>query len=825
MSRFALVFAFLLCCTPQLYAQLVPMAANTAAERDAAINSLVGEGITIDPAISVDCGSNTFGIYQFNGSLLGFEEGIMLTTGDVNNAPGPNNNGGLGSPSDGGPNGFAELEDLSDVPLQDFCVVTFTLTPAGDEMSFDYVWASEEYPEYVCTQFNDIFAFFISGPNPAGGNYVNENIAVLEMTNEPVSIGTINNGQDGVGNGCPDGSGCPCNPIYYVNNPDTDSDIQYDGFTKVLTAKAATIPCEAYELTLAIADGSDTAFDSAIFLGANSLNSPAIGLETVSEHQIDGNQVGLEGCIDASIIVDYEFDTSTDVNLFYELTYLGEPNVATPGEDYEVVIGGNNVTGNTGSILFQPGAQTQTVEFVITNDNVPEGTELIIFEIVGSDFCSEIQGVADTLFVYEEINAQAQFDFLDACPGDPIPLSIIPLISTAPVSYEWSPAALISTDPNLSAATGNPTESTVFECEVTLSDCTEVVTVTVEFGDPPPYSDEVYPICDTATGGVLLDQFAPNPSFIFTWIPATNLDDASIAQPTYTGSGAATYEVLIGTADPAFCNSSVMVDIQPLTAGSFDAGDDASACISINEQIGPPSATGFSYEWSPIDGLSDPNIAQPTVSLTNTSGMDEFYDYTLTITDPSGCSASDDVQVAVLSNLDITGETEVFAFVNESATIEVLGGSPTAVYTWTPNQFLASATGATNTVTIDDSSVGSITYNVDVIDEDGCTGSHEVTVTVSTRATVALPSAFSPNGDNTNDILLLQTSQVDEILDWRIFNRWGNIVFESDGDLNNGWDGSYNGKPQDIGVYSYVVTYRGFASDVGTIKGQVTLLK
>ncbi len=821
----SLLFVLLISCTFQLSAQLTVAPTDTPATREDAVNSLVGEGIEIDN-ISVNCGTGTFGIYQFNGTLLGFEEGIILATGDITNALGPNDDGGAGSNSDGGPITFGPLDNIADVALNDYCVIEFTLTPAGDEISFDYVWASEEYNEFVCTMFNDIFAFFISGPNPAGGMYNNENIAILDTTGEPVSIGTINNG-DATG-GCDDGSGCPCNSIFYVDNTVVPlaPEMQYDGFTKVLTAKAATIPCEPYTLTLAIADGSDEFWDSAIFLGANSLESPAIALETDSDHVIGDNLVGLEGCVDGRIIVTYEFDTTVDVNLFFEMEGLGDPNVATPADDYLVTINGTDITGATGSILFEPGDTEQTLVFEVLEDGIPEGTEMIIFSIVGSDFCSSITNVRDTLFIYEEINAQVFFDSFDACADDlplNIPLQVIPLLSSGTVSYEWSPAAIVD-DPNLSSTIGSPTGPTVFECAVSLNGCTEIVTVTVEFGSDPPYSDEVYTICDDASGGFLLDRFAADPDFLFTWMPATGLDNPNSAQPTYTGNGSATYDVLIGSANPAFCGNTVSVEIQSLSAGSFSAGDDVIRCLVVNEQIGPPSSPDFTYSWDPATGLDDPNIAQPTLTLENTSSSTEFFTYELTVTDASGCSASDNIEVSILTDLEITGPDEVFVFVNEPQVIELAGGGPNAVYTWTPTQFLSSNTGATNTVTVA-SGIPSITYNIDVLDDLGCTGSFELTVITSTRATAALPTAFSPNGDSANDVLLLETNQVDEILDWRIFNRWGNVVYENSGDINEGWDGNFNGNPQDIGVYTYIVTFRGVGSDVATIRGQVTLLK
>ncbi|MDP0953449.1 choice-of-anchor L domain-containing protein, partial [Klebsiella pneumoniae] len=76
----------------------------------------------------------------------------------------------------------------------DAAVLQFDFIPLGDTLKFDYVFASEEYNVYVGGGVNDVFAFLLSGPNPAGGNYVDANLALLPGTTTPVSINTVNNG-------------------------------------------------------------------------------------------------------------------------------------------------------------------------------------------------------------------------------------------------------------------------------------------------------------------------------------------------------------------------------------------------------------------------------------------------------------------------------------------------------------------------------------------------------------------------------------------------------------------------------------------------------
>ena len=125
------------------------------------------------------------------------------------------------------------------------------IVATGSQLEFSYVFASEEYPEYVNTGFNDVFAFFISGPGISGI----QNIAMAPNSTEPVSINTINDQQ---------------NAQYYVDNAN-GMDIQFDGYTTELIATANVVPDESYHVKIAIADVSDAVFDSGIFLGIESL--------------------------------------------------------------------------------------------------------------------------------------------------------------------------------------------------------------------------------------------------------------------------------------------------------------------------------------------------------------------------------------------------------------------------------------------------------------------------------------------------------------------------------------------------------------------------
>ena len=269
----------------QIQAQLGVSSTNMTADSLAKI--IAGNGVNITSATLVcpDQGAGKF----TNGSTtnLGLNEGILLTSGYITNAQGPNNVANRGRQHAGAP-GDADLQSLAGNTTFDACVLTFTFEPQSDLVRFNYVFGSEEYPEFVCSPYNDVFAFFISGPNPMGGSYMNQNLALVPMTSTPVAINTVNGGV--VGDPTFGANRANCQPpapspfgntSYYIDNNISSMSpqnmdplrIQYDGFTTVLQAAANVVPCGQYTLKIGIADVTDRLFDSGVFLEKGSLSS------------------------------------------------------------------------------------------------------------------------------------------------------------------------------------------------------------------------------------------------------------------------------------------------------------------------------------------------------------------------------------------------------------------------------------------------------------------------------------------------------------------------------------------------------------------------
>ena len=217
-------------------------------------NNILGSGITISN-VQLQGANGAAGTFTGGGATFGIESGIILTSGLAKSAEGPNNSDGASTIN--GVGGSSALNSLGYV-TQDATVLSFDFTSAGGDLFFNYVFASEEYNEYVNSSFNDVFAFFLDGVN----------IATIPGTNTPVSINNLNCGN-------PYGSANNhCNLFH--NNDLTDGsgglNTQYDGFTSVLTATALGLTAGTHKMIIAIADVGDSQLDSGVLIQAGSFS-------------------------------------------------------------------------------------------------------------------------------------------------------------------------------------------------------------------------------------------------------------------------------------------------------------------------------------------------------------------------------------------------------------------------------------------------------------------------------------------------------------------------------------------------------------------------
>lgn len=239
------------------------------------LESLIGEGVVLkNYSITKTSSDEAFGFFEDSKERLGMKKGLVMSTGGVialsskNSSPSMSNNTHARAENRVGakkPEGEPCLEALVDNQKTfDACVLEFDLVPTADTLSFNYVFGSEEYDEFVGSNYNDVFAFLINGP----GIEKPSNLALVPNTNIPVSVNTINNGSS---------SGSyksrPNNSTFYVSNIDGHIGIEYDGMTKLMQIRQKVVPYETYHIKLAIADVGDDSYDSGVFIEGKSFVS------------------------------------------------------------------------------------------------------------------------------------------------------------------------------------------------------------------------------------------------------------------------------------------------------------------------------------------------------------------------------------------------------------------------------------------------------------------------------------------------------------------------------------------------------------------------
>lgn len=598
--------------------------------------------------VSSQGNANQFGTFTGINSNIGFTSGMVLSTAAINPPNGfapPNFLMGAGT------GGYAPLGNLiGGAPTFNASVVTFQFTPIGDTIQFRYVFASDEYPNFVCSNFNDVFGFLLSGPNPAGGNYVNHNIALIPGSGLPVTINNVNDGNNGPCQS-PQGGNCPCNAQYFVNNySPNQGTVAINGFTVPLTAMAPVVPCSTYTITLAVADVSDGSLNSAVFLEANSFMSPVVTLNpTASIGGVD--TVLYEGCSYADIEIIRNYDL--DLPHTYSLEITG---TAVDGQDY---------TGLPSSVFFAPGDTSETITLT-TLDNPASNSNSTVTITIHDTVCASANGIITSVLTLDIIN----IDTLEVEIGpdiltcDTVNIESVVTGGLAPYTYDWNAGQF--TTPDVVNHVINASQTFVVEVQ---DNCNHVAYDTLEAvlqSSPTAFftimatATSVNEECGTVdiaiSRSALLDQARVYP----IQISGTATPTADYAVPTTAVFGANQNATLI-TLTPVWdqvpegmeyvtltmvdtlCNGtlvydSVRIEIRNIDALALDAGPDLSTGCPILPQTMTPTPTGgtqpYAWEWN-TGGTTQNAVAQPESTTV----------YTVTLTDSCGNTATDDIRI------------------------------------------------------------------------------------------------------------------------------------------------------------------------------------
>lgn len=395
--------------------------------------------------------------------------------------------------------------------------------------------------------------------------------------------------------------------------------------------------------------------------------------------------------------------------------------------------------------------------------------------------------VYNTLDILDRPPIRLAFRDTLICPPDQLQLQ-----ATGTGVFTWSPAVSI-TGANTSSPLVSPVSDIKYYVDLDQDGCLNRDSVTVRTVDHVTLSA---PADTTICQGDPIQLRPISDGLLYTWTPAANLDDPAVKSPIATTVNTTSYTV---TATISNCSATDQVTVRTVPYPIASAGLDTTICFGTPAQL-HATTNGTSYNWDMMDAGLDP-LVRPV----------ETTPYIFSSYDNRGCPkpTRDTVLVTVLPQIDAFAGRDTAVVIGQPLQLNASGGLQ---YTWSPPLGL-SALNIPNPVAHYASPSRGIRYKVLVQNIAGCADSAFLNVKVySTLPTVFVPTAFTPNGDGTNDVLRPIAAGMQELQLFMVYNRWGQLVFTSRQN-GVGWDGRINGVVQSSGVYVWqvkAVDYLGF---------------
>jgi len=672
-------------------------------------------------------GNVTF--FDAQGTTFPIPTGVLLTTGNGVGAVGPNNSPSFTDNAPPTPNVSADphLNAIANAAPTNGAVLEFDFIPSGDTISFNYIFGSDEYPEFSPSTFNDAFGFFLWGPGISGpyvlGGYPNggTNLAIIPNTTTPVTINNL-------------GPGAGQFPQYYSDNQNGaayGTAIQYDGTTVTLSANASVQCGQTYHIKLAICNVGDQAYDSGVFLQANSFASEAVQVAVAT---VSGDTTVIEGCSTAELqFIRPQSQIGDTLIINYDIT-----GTATNGTDYPLL---------PNPVTFLPGDDTLTLTIDPIQDGIPDNMEFVTITTTTITVCGDTIISSGTLWIIDSVDIDVNVpDTTVFCANDSVQV-VASVLSGGepPYTYAWNdPNSQVGDTAYLPTVQGAMTGDTEFIVTVT-DNCgyTGQDTVTISLNQTLVVDN----IVSQDASACLPDGFASATAAgitsttgqpFYNWTGPGNPGQYSVDGTVITDIPSGWYYFTV-IDDVCSAIDSVFIDIMDPPIAQFTATP-TSGCSPMTVAISNTSQNTTNYNWDFGNGntafVTDMNPINETYT---TSGV-----ITLIASDDSGCADTTEVAIAVIP----CGCTDPLA---------------------------------TN-------------YDPNAIQDDGSCFFPIPEVTA--------PNVITPNGDNFNDVFFLNTTNTISV-QLTITNRWGNLIYEAEGD-NPSWDGTnINGETVAQGVYFY----------------------
>jgi gliding motility-associated-like protein len=488
----------------------------------------------------------------------------------------------------------------------------------------------------------------------------------------------------------------------------------------------------------------------------------------------------------------------------------------------------------TGSNIKWYATDTSFVVFTTTpptvNTSIPGTYTFFATQTVGCESPKD----SITVVVYPPVTPNFTFTVHPGCEQDTVYFTNT---STGATSYSWN------------FGDGTPAVTTTNPMHIFSTHAVQNVTLTAYFAicsnsitEHPNTSHDVTaaftPVLDTICAGqnsTMVDgssatyQGNPAPIASYLWDfgdGTTSTTPGTTPAPGHQYNTAGIYDVVLTVTDAIGCQSFTDHNVYVLSL-TVHSWLDTTLCLRqplpldnyVTVYPGLSDLTSFSYFWSPSGNLSSDTAHIPyftgfgTYSITLTAGLAN--------TDFGACPTT---QTMVIHS--VLGKP--VSHVTADATILYgnsyqLNADSEVYYWWKPDN------GTLNDPNINDPIATpkvTTTYTVYGMDINGCVDSAFVTIHVDSSTHECIPSGFTPNGDGLNDIFRPVGVKFLNLIDFRIYNRWGQQVFYTNSP-DAGWDGTFQGVPQDMGTYYYniIVGHPGGAGDNTVYKGDVTLIR
>ncbi|WP_298894217.1 choice-of-anchor L domain-containing protein [uncultured Psychroserpens sp.] len=698
----------------------------------------------------------SYGFFDATGTTFPFDTGIVMSTGRLSNVPGPNTT--LSDDTASNWSGDNDLETiLNETNTTNATILEFDFTSVATQISFRYIFASEEYQEgnpNTC-QFSDLFGFLI---RPIGDQQYT-NIALVPGTQTPVKVTTVH----------PDLPGCDAeNEAYFAGFNGAVSPTNFNGQTSILTATANVIPNQTYHVKLVIADEQNFRFDSAVFLEAGSFRlSTDLGPDRLIAN---GNAI----CGDDTFTIQTNEPGATNTYKWFkdDVELLGETNASLEVDD----AGLYNVEITKGTCLL------------FGEINIEYAENPVVFDSVLIE-CDQNQ---DGLTFYNLFDAE-------------------PLVTNNDSSIFISDFFFTENDAeqNVNAIVGaNTFENTipfqtVYARVVNQANCYSIAEVELQISNNiiailPLEACDNDPV-DGFTNFNLNDirttiepQIPMDASVSFYETEIDAFFDTNALPNTYQNTSANTQTIFVKVESNNQCYSISTVELVVLYTPVLLDDETFIYCLnSFPETITlvggvlNDEPNNYYYEWL-FNGST-------TAVNTTFNDINEPGNYTVIVTDPNGCSSSRTITVlasnlATIDNIIVTEGSS-----NNSVTIEVSGEGDYEFALDDPDGDYQSENTFTN--------VTSGFHTVFVRDINGC-GITEETISV-----LGFPKFFTPNGDPYNERWQVYgvNSQFNQGTDIKIFNRYGKLLTQFDNE-SAGWDGTLNGQALPSDDYWFTVT-------------------